>query len=122
MIHLFGVNIDSNKKIPFALRCVHGIGNARVDEICSHMGINSKNKLGDLSESQISKMCRYIEQKYLIEGELRKNQNNNIKRLLGIKSYRGLRHASGLPLRGQRTHTNAKTQKKLAKRRGIRVL
>ena len=121
MIHLFGINIDSNKKIPSALKSVYGIGDIRVNEVCSYMGINKKLKLNDLSEAQISKMCRYIEQNYLIESELRKNQNYDIKRLLDIKSYRGLRHASGLPLRGQRTHTNAKTQKMLSRGRGLKI-
>nr|NP_044770.1 ribosomal protein S13 [Reclinomonas americana]AAD11885.1 ribosomal protein S13 [Reclinomonas americana] len=122
MIHLFGININSNKKIPFALKAIYGLGNKKVDELCSYMGLNPKLKMSDLNESQISKLCHYIEENFLIESELRKNQTYNIKRLLDIKSYRGLRHAYGLPVHGQRTHTNAKTQKSLSKRRNIKAL
>lgn len=122
MIHLFGINIDSNKKIPSALKTVYGLGDQKVRELCSYMGLSKKLKLSDLNESQISKLCHYIEENFLIESELRKNQTYNIKRLLDIKSYRGLRHAHGLPVHGQRTHSNGKTQKSLSKRRGIKVL
>ena len=122
MVHLFGVNIDANKRLPAALQMIYGISDRHVDAVCAFMGINKSLKLGDLTETQVSKMCRYIEQHYLIEGELRKNLNYNIKRLVDIKSYRGLRHVNGLPVRGQRTHTNAKTQKQLAKKRSIKVL
>jgi len=122
MIHIFGINIDSNQKIPFALKKIYGLGDKKVSELCSYMGMSKNLKLNDLNESQISKLCHYIEENFLIESELRKNQTYNIKRLLDIKSYRGLRHAHGLPVHGQRTHTNAKTQKSLSKRRGIKVL
>lgn len=122
MVHLFGINIDSNKKVPFALKSVYGLGDKHVQDVCAFLGINNKLLLSDLTEAQISKMCRYVEQHYLIEGELRKNLNYNIKRLLDIKSYRGIRHANGLPVRGQRTHANAKTQKALSKKRNIKAL
>ncbi len=120
MIHIFGITMDPNKKIPYALKAIYGLGNKRVEEICAYMGINNKTKITTLNDGQISKMCRFIEQNYLIETELRKNISYNLKRLLDIKSYRGLRHVHGLPVNGQRTHTNAKTQKALSKRRGIK--
>nr|YP_007890565.1 ribosomal protein S13 [Histiona aroides]AGH24059.1 ribosomal protein S13 [Histiona aroides] len=120
MVHIFGITMNANKRLPYALRSIYGLGDKRVSDICSYMGISEKLKITDLSDAQISKMCRFIEQSYLIETELRKNQSYNLKRLLDIKSYRGLRHVHGLPVRGQRTHTNAKTQKALSKRRGIK--
>lgn len=120
MVHIFGITMNANKRLPYALRSIYGLGGKRVSDICSYMGISEKLKITDLSDAQISKMCRFIEQSYLIETELRKNQSYNLKRLLDIKSYRGLRHVHGLPVRGQRTHTNAKTQKALSKRRGIK--
>lgn len=120
MVHIFGITMNANKRLPYALQAVYGLGNKRVSDICSYMGISEKLRISDLSDAQISKMCRFIEQSYLIETELRKNQSYNLKRLLDIKSYRGLRHVHGLPVRGQRTHTNAKTQKALSKRRGIK--
>lgn len=122
MIHLFGKNIDSNYRISRSLSAVYGIGKHRINEICSYLGIQDSNKLHELSDAQISKMCRFVEQHYLVESELRKNQTYAIKRLLDIKSYRGMRHAFGLPLRGQRTHTNSRTQKALSKRRHVKTV
>lgn len=120
MIHFLGINIDANKDLPHALSSVYGIGNSRINEICAYLGVSKKLKFYELNETQLSKMSRIIEQHYLIESELRKHQTYNLKRLLDVKSYRGLRHVNGLPVRGQRTHTNAKTQKSLSKRRNIK--
>jgi small subunit ribosomal protein S13 len=120
MLHIFGVNIPSNKSTHIALTSIYGIGKQRALLICKSLGISHEYPINQLNEAMVYKLCRLIEQEYAIETELRKNQNFNIKRLLDIKSYRGLRHAYGLPVNGQRTHTNARTQKALAQKRGFK--
>lgn len=116
MLFLYGADLRDNKKLSFALANIHGIGHKTALKICNHLGLGKDFYVYQLTDYQISKICQYIEENILIEGDLRKEIYLNISRLVNISSYRGLRHAQGLPLRGQRTHTNGKTQKRLAKR------
>ena len=116
MLFLYGANLPDNKKVPYALINIRGIGLHTAKKICGHLGFGKNFYVYELTDSQISKICQYIEEHLLIEGDLHKDIYLNISRLVNISSYRGLRHAQGLPLRGQRTHTNGRTQKKLAKR------
>lgn len=116
MLYLYGANLPDNKKLCYALANIHGIGYKTASKICNHLGVGKEFCVYQLTDSQISSICEFIEKNYLIEGDLRKEIYLNITRLVNIGTYRGLRHVQGLPLRGQRTHSNGKTQKKLAKR------
>ena len=116
MLYLYGANIPAHKKIRHALTSITGIGYQTASDICNQLGFGQEFYVHELTEAQISKICQIIEEKYLIEGDLRKEINLNIQRLVHISCYRGLRHTLGLPLRGQRTHSNGKTQKRLGKR------
>ena len=116
MLYLYGANLPDNKKLRYALAAIHGIGYSTASKICDSLGVGNEFYVYQLTDSQISNICELIEKNYLIEGDLRKEIYLNITRLVNIGSYRGLRHTQGLPLRGQRTHTNGKTQKRLAKR------
>lgn len=116
MLFLYGANLRDSKKLHYALTNIRGIGLHTSNKICDHLGFGNHFYVYELTDAQISKICQYIEENLLIEGDLRKDVYLNISRLVSISSYRGLRHAQGLPLRGQRTHTNGRTQKKLSKR------
>ena len=116
MLYLYGANLPADKKLRHVLTFIYGIGHHSANKICNQLGLGKEFLVRELTDSQISKICQIIEKNYLIEGDLRKEINLNINRLVNISSYRGLRHISGLPLRGQRTHTNGQTQKRLAKR------
>jgi len=110
-----GVNIPTNKRVEIALRYIHGIGPAHAMEICEKVGIVSNRRVSDLTETEIIQIRETIDRDYVVEGDLRREVAMNIKRLMDLGCYRGLRHRRGLPVRGQRTHTNARTRKGPAK-------
>lgn len=107
-VRIAGVNLP-NKRVPYALRYIYGIGTARGHAIAKELAINPLAKLEDLSEAEIHRLREVIEKRYPVEGELRRQVGANIKRLKEINSYRGIRHAKHLPVRGQRTRTNTRT-------------
>ncbi len=115
MARIAGVNIPTNKRVEIALTYIHGIGRTKAREICERVGIPSERRVFDLSESEVIKVRETIDQDHLVEGDLRRSVAMNIKRLMDLGCYRGLRHRRGLPVRGQRTHTNARTRKGPAK-------
>ena len=110
MARIAGVDIPRNKRVEIALTYIYGIGKPTSQKILKEAGINFDTRVKDLTEEQVGKIRTVVEE-YKIEGELRKEIRLNIKRLLDIKSYRGLRHRNGLPVRGQKTKTNARTRK-----------
>ena len=111
MARIAGVNIPTNKRVEIALRYIHGIGPAHAKEICGKVGIAANRRVSDLTETEIIQIRETIDRDYLVEGDLRREVAMNIKRLMDLGCYRGLRHRRGLPVRGQRTHTNARTRK-----------
>ena len=112
MARLLGVDIPNRKKIEYSLRYVYGIGPTRAKSVLEEAEIDPNLRTQDLSEQDLSKITNVIlERKYLVEGDLRRDVTANLKRLQSIRSYRGLRHQRGLPVRGQRTITNARTRK-----------
>ena len=115
MARIAGVNIPTNKRVVIALTYIHGIGRTKAVEICERVGIPAERRVFDLSESEVIKVRETIDQDHLVEGDLRRSVAMNIKRLMDLGCYRGLRHRRGLPVRGQRTHTNARTRKGPAK-------
>jgi small subunit ribosomal protein S13 len=110
-----GVNIPTQKRVEIGLRYIHGIGPAKAREIIEKVGISPDRRVSDLTESEVIQIREAIDRDYLVEGDLRREVAMNIKRLMDLGSYRGLRHRKGLPVRGQRTHTNARTRKGPAK-------
>jgi small subunit ribosomal protein S13 len=106
-----GVNIPSNKRVKISLRYIFGIGPAKSQEICTKLAIPEERRVNQLSDDEIQKIRQLIESDYRVEGDLRREVAMNIKRLMDLGCYRGLRHRKGLPVRGQRTHTNARTRK-----------
>jgi small subunit ribosomal protein S13 len=110
-----GVNIPTNKRVHIALRYIHGIGPVNAVEICKKVGIEQAKRVNQLSEGQVIQIREIIDREYVVEGDLRREVSMNIKRLTDLGCYRGLRHRKGLPTRGQRTHTNARTRKGPAK-------
>jgi small subunit ribosomal protein S13 len=110
-----GVNIPSQKRVEIALRYIHGIGAKHAKDICEKVGIALDRRVSELSDSEIIQIRETIDRDYLVEGDLRREVAMNIKRLMDLGCYRGLRHRKGLPVRGQRTHTNARTRKGPAK-------
>ena len=111
MARIVGVELPNNKRILFALPRIYGIGRTRAQEICDALGIDPMTKLGELSPEQINAIQDYITTHYKVEGDLRREVAMNIKRLMDIKCYRGIRHQRGMPVRGQRTRHNARTRK-----------
>jgi len=112
MARLLGVDIPNRKKIAFSLRYIYGIGPSRANKILEATGIDPDRRTQELNEQELSLLSNYIiENKIVVEGDLRRLITNNLKRLQSIRSYRGLRHQRGLPVRGQRTITNARTRK-----------
>ncbi|MBS9531716.1 MULTISPECIES: 30S ribosomal protein S13 [unclassified Wolbachia] len=111
MARIAGINIPVKKCVPFALTYIHGIGITTANIICRSCKIDERKRVLELQDEDIEKISSFIRQKYVIEGELRKKVAMDIKSLMEIGCYRGLRHRKGLPVRGQRTHTNAKTRK-----------
>ena len=115
MARIAGVNIPTQKRVVIALQYIHGIGQQFAGEICQKVGIQSERRVNQLTDAEILKIRETIDQDYLVEGDLRREVAMNIKRLMDLGCYRGLRHRRGLPVRGQRTHTNARTRKGPAK-------
>jgi small subunit ribosomal protein S13 len=120
MARILGVDVPAEKRIDIALRYIYGIGPVNSKEILTRAGIDAKIRAKDLSEQQLSQIVHAIQEgKYVIEGDLRREIGMNLKRLQGIKCYRGIRHLRGLPVRGQRTQTNARTRKGPRKTVGV---
>ncbi len=115
MARIAGVNIPTNKRIPIALTYIHGIGPTKAREICEKVNIPMDKRVNELSDSEVIHIREVIDRDYIVEGDLRRQVAMNIKRLMDLGPYRGLRHRRGLPVRGQRTHTNARTRKGPAK-------
>ena len=115
MARIAGVNIPTQKRVLIALRYIHGIGPAKAKEICEKVGIAEDRRVHDLTDSEVIQIRETIDRDYLVEGDLRRETSMNIKRLMDLGAYRGLRHRRSLPVRGQRTHTNARTRKGKAK-------
>jgi len=106
-----GVNIPTNKRVEIALRYIHGVGATKAKEICGKVGIADNRRVSDLTEIEVIQIREVIDRDYLVEGDRRREVAMNIKRLMDLGCYRGLRHRKNLPVRGQRTHTNARTRK-----------
>ena len=115
MARIAGVNIPTNKRVEISLTYIHGIGRTKAKEICQKIGLPIERRVSDLTEGEISQIREMIDSDYTVEGDLRREVAMNIKRLMDLGCYRGLRHRKGLPVRGQRTHTNARTRKGPAK-------
>ncbi len=111
MARIAGVNIPTNKRVTIALRYIHGIGPTKAAEICEKVGIADSRRVNELSDAEVLQIRESIDADYMVEGDLRREVAVNIKRLMDQACYRGLRHRRGLPVRGQRTHTNARTRK-----------
>ncbi|MCS5637014.1 MAG: 30S ribosomal protein S13 [Myxococcota bacterium] len=115
MARIAGVDLPRNKRIEISLTYIFGVGRTRAGEICEKAGVDAGTKTDQLSESETIKLREVIERGYKVEGDLRRELTQNIKVLMDIGCYRGLRHRRNLPVRGQRTHTNARTRKGPAK-------
>ncbi len=115
MARIAGVNIPTNKRVVIALRYIYGIGPVNAREVCKKIGIAEGKRVNQLTDSEVLQIREVIDRDYVVEGDLRREVSVNIKRLIDLSSYRGLRHRKGLPVRGQRTHTNARTRKGPAK-------
>ena len=115
MARIAGVNIPTNKRVLIALQYIHGIGATKAQEILDKVGIDAPRRVNELSDAEVLQIREAIDRDYIVEGDLRREVAMNIKRLMGLGCYRGLRHRRGLPVRGQRTHTNARTRKGPAK-------
>ena len=115
MARIAGVNIPTNKRVEIALTYIHGIGPAKAKELTTKLGITAERRVQDLSDQEVLHLREAIDADYTVEGDLRRRTAMNIKRLMDLACYRGLRHRKGLPVRGQRTHTNARTRKGKAK-------
>jgi small subunit ribosomal protein S13 len=111
MARIAGVDLPDHKKLEVALTYIYGIGWSRAREICEKTGIPCTKRLGELSPEELNTIRKFIEQNYKVEGDLRREVQLNIKKLIDIGCYRGIRHARGLPVRGQQTRTNARTRK-----------
>jgi small subunit ribosomal protein S13 len=111
LARIAGVNIPTNKRVIVALQYIHGIGPAKAKEIMDKVSIPEARRVNELSDAEVLQIRETIDRDYLVEGDLRRDVAMNIKRLMDLGCYRGLRHRRGLPVRGQRTHTNARTRK-----------
>jgi small subunit ribosomal protein S13 len=111
MARIAGVDLPRDKKVEIGLSYIYGIGRKNAVEILTKAGVNREQRVRDLSDTDVSRLRQVIEKEYRVEGALRTEVAMNIKRLMDIGSYRGIRHRRGLPVRGQRTHTNARTKK-----------
>lgn len=111
MARISGVDLPKNKRGVVSLTYIYGIGDTRAKEILTRVGLDEHTKVNDWSDDNIKQISKLIQDEYTVEGELRSEVQTNIKRLMDIASYRGLRHRKGLPVRGQRTQTNARTRK-----------
>ncbi len=115
MARIAGVNIPTNKRVIIALTYIHGIGRTTAVQIADKLGIDHARRVQDLTDEEVLHIRETIDEDHMVEGDLRRDTAMNIKRLMDLRSYRGLRHRAGLPVRGQRTHTNARTRKGKAK-------
>ena len=115
MARIAGINLPTGKRVPVALTYIHGLGVNTAIKICNELKIPLLTKLNELDDIQLSSIRDYIDANLMVEGDLRREKSMNIKRLMDLGCYRGLRHRRGLPVRGQRTHTNARTRKGPAK-------
>ncbi len=115
MARIAGVNIPTNKRVIVALTYIHGIGSTTAKKIAEKLGIDPSRRVQDLTYQEVLQIREAIDADYSVEGDLRRETAMNIKRLMDLACYRGLRHRKGLPVRGQRTHTNARTRKGKAK-------
>lgn len=115
MARIAGVNIPTAKRLVIALTYIHGIGRTTARKICDQVGIPLDRRVNDLTEDELARVREIIDRDFQVEGDLRREIAMNIKRLMDLGCYRGLRHRRGLPVRGQRTHTNARTRKGPAK-------
>jgi len=111
MARIAGVDLPNKKRTEIGLTYIYGIGRTRAQSLCHRAGINPDKKIADLSEEEVNRVRQILEEEGAVEGDLRKEVSMNVKRLMEMGSYRGLRHRRGLPTRGQRTHTNARTRK-----------
>ena len=111
MARIAGVNIPTQKRVVIALQYIHGIGQAYAKEIVEKVGITPERRVSELTDAEVLQIRETIDRDYTVEGDLRRETATNIKRLMDLGCYRGLRHRKGLPVRGQRTHTNARTRK-----------
>lgn len=111
MARINGVDLPREKRVEIGLTYLYGIGRTSATKICAEVGIDPSTRVRDLTEEEIAKIRDYIDANYTVEGDLRRERRQNIARLMEIGCYRGLRHRKGLPVHGQRTHTNARTRK-----------
>lgn len=111
MARIAGVNIPTNKRVEIALTYIHGIGRTKATEICEKLSLPRERRVSELSDAEVIQIREMIDNDFTVEGDLRREVAMNIKRLMDLKSYRGLRHRAKLPTRGQRTSTNARTRK-----------
>ena len=111
MARIAGVNIPTHKQVQIALSYIHGIGRDTAVTICTETGIEGTRRVNELSDAEVLKVREYIDANLMVEGDLRRDTQMNIKRLMDLGCYRGIRHRRKLPVRGQRTHTNARTRK-----------
>ncbi|WP_298744071.1 30S ribosomal protein S13 [uncultured Brevundimonas sp.] len=115
MARIAGVNIPTNKRVEIALQYIHGIGAHAARDITAKVGIEPSRRVNQLTDAEVLQIRETIDRDHTVEGDLRRETSMNIKRLMDLACYRGLRHRKGLPVRGQRTHTNARTRKGPAK-------
>ena len=115
MARIAGVNIPTNKRVEIALQYIHGIGSRSAKDIIGKVGIDPSRRVNELTDAEVLQIRETIDRDHSVEGDLRRETSMNIKRLMDLACYRGLRHRKGLPVRGQRTHTNARTRKGPAK-------
>ncbi len=115
MARIAGVNIPTNKRVHIALTYIHGIGQFNANKICGQIGIPDERRVSELTDDEVIRIREVIDAEFMVEGDLRRDVAMNIKRLMDLGCYRGQRHRKGLPVRGQRTHTNARTRKGPAK-------
>ena len=111
MARIAGVNIPTNKRVAIALTYIHGIGRSYAQHICQTVNIPPERRVNELADHEVMQIREIIDRDYMVEGDLRRDVAMNVKRLMDLGCYRGLRHRRGLPVRGQRTHTNARTRK-----------
>ena len=115
MARIAGVNLPTNKRVVIALQYIHGIGQTKAGEIMENLNLPAERRVSQLTDQEVLHIREMIDRDYVVEGDLRREVQLNIKRLMDLGCYRGLRHRRGLPVRGQRTHTNARTRKGPAK-------
>lgn len=111
MARIAGVNIPTQKRVEISLTYIHGIGRRKASEICETVGIPAERRVNELTDDEVVRIREAIDRKYMVEGDLRREVAMNVKRLMDLGCYRGMRHRKGLPVNGQRTHTNARTRK-----------